>query len=222
MQTAFSYCEALAFMDTSYTPGHGSGSQWPGNIAGPGSPPYFAIPSNYFPKITKVGKTSQKIFIAEGNRSTFTYPPNPILPTYTLSTDPGQTNQNGNMFADFGAPFGDSHAWDRTGDPANIKKSGYKPPFDARPLAYRHGSQLQFGPEGGYYLTALFFDGHAEILSDITASDPGLWLPSGTTITGADLANGDLQSATNEEILYWDVQQRFGFSSSMTNTYVAP
>jgi prepilin-type N-terminal cleavage/methylation domain-containing protein/prepilin-type processing-associated H-X9-DG protein len=229
VQRAFSYCEALAFLVTPWATGHTSASQWPGNLSAPtpGGPygdggPYFTLPGGYFPRITKVGKTAQKIYVADGNRSTFTYPPNPVTPTYTLSPDPAQTNQNGNMFADLGAAFGDSHAWDRTGDPVNIQKSGYKPPFDSRPLAYRHGSQQQFGPEGAYSLNAVFFDGHAETLSDTDASNPALWLPTGTVITGDELAAGGLNGTTNEGLVWYDIMQRLGLSSGMTNAWVAP
>jgi len=220
-QQAFSYCEALAFMDTAYTTGHGSTSQWPGNLAGPGSPPYFTIPTDYVPKITKIGKASQKVFVADGNRATFTYGASPATPTYILSPDPALTNQNGNMFADFGVPFGNSHAWDLTADPTNIKLSAYKPPFDARPLSFRHGSLQPFGPSGAYGINMVFFDGHAETLSDVDASNPNLWLPAGATITGADISYGAVQSATNEDIIWYSVQQRIGLTSSSTNPFVA-
>jgi prepilin-type N-terminal cleavage/methylation domain-containing protein/prepilin-type processing-associated H-X9-DG protein len=220
-QRAFSYCEALAFMLIPFN-GHTSATQWPGNIAAPTSPPYFTLPGGYFPKITKVGKTAQKIFVADGDRSTFTYSGNPTIPTYVLQSDPADTDQNGNCFADLGVWDGDSHAWDRTAEPINMQKSSYRPPVDVRPLAYRHGSTQQFGQEGAYLLNAVFFDGHAETLSDITASDPSLWLPTGTTITGADLNDGFLQSATSEPLVWYDIQQRFGLAAGMTNPYVAP
>jgi prepilin-type N-terminal cleavage/methylation domain-containing protein len=222
VQQAFSYCEALAFMNTPFTSGHGSTSQWPGNIGAPGTPPYFILPSGYFPKINKVGKAAQKIFVADGQRLTFSYGANPFQPGYTLSTDPALTNQNGNMFADYGAFNGNSHAWDRTAVQANMQGSGFKPATDLRPLAYRHGSHSQFGPAGSYSLNAVFFDGHADTLSDTVASDPGLWLPSGTTITGACLAAGSLNTTTNESMVWFDIQQRYGMSSAMTNPYVSP
>ena len=221
-QRAFSYCEAQGFMMIPWSTGHTSATQWPGNVSAPTTPPYFTLPGGYFPKITKVGKTAQKIFVADGDRTTFTYGTNPATPTYVLQSDPADTDQNGNMFADLGAWDGDTHAWDRTAEPANIQTSHYKPPVDVRPLAYRHGSQAQFGPEGAYSLNAVFFDGHAETLTDITASDPGLWLPTGTTITGADLADGYVQSATTEPLVYWDIQQRLGMSPNMGNPWVAP
>jgi prepilin-type N-terminal cleavage/methylation domain-containing protein len=222
-QPAFSYCAALGFMVTSFIGGHGAGTGWPGT-AGVGGSPYFVIPSTYFPKITKIGKTSQKIYAADGNRITFTYPsgatPNLHTPTYVLSTDPVTINANTNIFADYGVPFGDSHAWDLTADPVNISSSGFKPGFDARSLSFRHGSTLQFGPQGAYYLNAVFYDGHAETINDVDASNPNLWLPAGTILNSSNLS-GTLQSATNESILYYSAQKKYGLSSSMSGNWTA-
>jgi prepilin-type N-terminal cleavage/methylation domain-containing protein/prepilin-type processing-associated H-X9-DG protein len=208
VQPALSYCEALGFMITTFRGGSGTTTHLPGNVTGPGSP-YFTIPNSYFPRITKVGKTSQKVFVADGNRSTFTYGANPEIPTYTLSSDPADTNQNGNMFADFGVAFGDSHAWDLTADPVNISVTGHKPGFDCRALSFRHGSAQPFGPQGAYMLNVVFFDGHAETLADTDASNPNLWLPAGAFILPSALTS-TLQTSTGEPLVYWSAQKHFG------------
>jgi len=219
-QPALSYTEALAFMLTAFTSGHGSTTHWPGNLAAPGSPPYFSIPSGYFPKITKIGKTSQKIYVADGDRSTFSYGTNAGAPTYTLSADPVNTDQNGNCFADFGVPFGDSHAWDLTADPVNIAGSSVKLGIDCRPLSFRHGSTLQWGSGGKYMLNAVFFDGHAETLTDSDASNPNLWLPAGTVISASDLSS-PFPNPPTEPLLYYSAQKLYGLSSSMPANWVA-
>jgi prepilin-type N-terminal cleavage/methylation domain-containing protein/prepilin-type processing-associated H-X9-DG protein len=233
---ALSYCEALSFMVVPWANGHTDGSGWPGNLGAPTPPgtppagdggPYFILPSGYFPKITKIGKSAAKIFVADGARYSLVYGTYGALPTYTLSTYPADTGgTTGTIFGDWGAFCGDSHAWDRTAEPANMAPapgSGFRPNYDNRPLSFRHGSQQQFGPAGAYYLNAVFFDGHAETLDDNAAADPGLWLPSGTTITAACLASpGDPGSGDNETLVWDDVMERLGLSGSMTNPYVAP
>ena len=159
IQPAFSYCEALSFMVVPWATGHTDSSEWPGNLGTPtpytSSSPYFMLPTGYFPKITKIGKSAAKIFVADGEQ--WAFGTNGALPQYTLSSYPADTTgTSGTMFADWGAFDGDSHAWDRTAEPGNIAVSAFKPNYDARPLAFRHGSQQQFGPASTCYKRGIF------------------------------------------------------------------
>lgn len=135
-------------------------------------------PRGYAPKLNRVGRTSEKIYIADGAH----YSSQTIVPDIDLS----YTSSLGNCMSDIGAFTTTTKAYDRTAAPGNggIGSSG----FDARTFAFRHGT-LTLGAAGGAYrLNAGFFDGHVESLDDMTASNPALWLPTGSTYspTGYD------------------------------------
>lgn len=128
-------------------------------------------PQGYVPKITKVGAASRKIFIADGAR----YSTNGIPPDYHPVYDSSQ----GGAYSDQGAFTLWSRAWDRGWAPGN---GGGKGRIDARIYGYRHGEMQQKGPANAYRMNAGFFDGHVEMMGDLQAADPSLWVPAGTSV----------------------------------------
>jgi prepilin-type N-terminal cleavage/methylation domain-containing protein/prepilin-type processing-associated H-X9-DG protein len=131
-------------------------------------------PPDYNQKITKVGDTARKIFIADGAR--FVTQTNP--PTYTTTVNSSSTQ--GGAYASTGAWNKVDRAWDRSMAPGNGGTVGRME--DPRLFSFRHGNAKPFGAADTYRFNAGFFDGHVESLGDLQASDPGMWLPKGTSV----------------------------------------
>jgi prepilin-type N-terminal cleavage/methylation domain-containing protein/prepilin-type processing-associated H-X9-DG protein len=132
----------------------------------------------YTQKITKVGDTARKVFIADGARY---IQAGPNGPTYTATVHGGAT-QGGAYGA--GGPWNKlDRAWDRSIAPGNggtMPASGIR---DPRTYSFRHGGNVKpGGPADTYRMNVGFFDGHVELLGDLQASDPGMWLPKGTSL----------------------------------------
>lgn len=147
--------------------------------------PFWCAPAGYFPKVEKVGDPSRKIYAADGaRRSIYARPPNAAVvqgPVYVLSCDPPKVKWSDTMFADYGAFGGLSQSYNRAAVPGNADESDQYVQ-DARLMAYRHGTDRAFEPAGMYRMNAVFYDGHAASLDDLSASDPALWLPKGSVI----------------------------------------
>jgi prepilin-type N-terminal cleavage/methylation domain-containing protein/prepilin-type processing-associated H-X9-DG protein len=218
-QQAFSYCAAMCFLVRANTHGYQTASGYTGNLTMPnpskpqGSSIYPNLPDSYFPKITKVGKTSQKIFCADGNRLTLSDQGN-WSAQYTLTPNPPDTNHLLTAFSDMGAWQGDSHAWDRSCVPGNAGQ-GKIPPIDVRPLSFRHGARGGFQNDSLYMINAVFFDGHAETMASPDFSNPALWLPSGSLITDITDPSGNAEGTT---VVSTDVVNRFGLQNVNQNT----
>jgi prepilin-type N-terminal cleavage/methylation domain-containing protein/prepilin-type processing-associated H-X9-DG protein len=134
----------------------------------------YILPPGYLPKITKVGKTAEKIYLADAAKffsSTTSF-------SYNLDPYP---NPNGTYFAnssnwtDTGAFSWATRAYDRT-----VANNGAG--FDGRVISFRHGTRKARASFGQYRLNALFFDGHAANLDEMEATNPNRWLPSDTRI----------------------------------------
>jgi prepilin-type N-terminal cleavage/methylation domain-containing protein/prepilin-type processing-associated H-X9-DG protein len=126
----------------------------------------LSSPSGYFPKITKVGITSEKIYIADGARYSNADTPPDIDLNYIAS--------GGGAYGDIGAFTYHSNCWDRLGAPGNGGAS------DARIYAFRHGNQRPNGPADSYRFNVGFYDGHVESLGDLQGANPNYWMPRGT------------------------------------------
>lgn len=134
-------------------------------------------PPEYTQKITKVGDAARKIFLADGARF---ITPGPSGPTYTAGVH-GNATQGG-AYASSGAFNKLDRAWDRSQAPGNggtLPTSGVQ---DPRIYAFRHGSTKPGGSADSYKMNVGFFDGHVELMGDLAASDPALWVPKGTTV----------------------------------------
>lgn len=163
-----SYLTPCTFMLTPFK----SGGQH-GKLDMSGSP-YWTLPSSYAVKITKVGSSSSKIFLADGAKYTNSYDAT-IFTISANKTPIGCDNHQFNPFSDYGAFFGNTKSWCRNNYAGGQLREG-------RLFAYRHGSQRSGTGTGSYRMNAVFFDGHAETLDDLASANPALWVPSGTII----------------------------------------
>jgi prepilin-type N-terminal cleavage/methylation domain-containing protein/prepilin-type processing-associated H-X9-DG protein len=127
----------------------------------------FINEGTYFPKITKVGETSLKVFMSDGGRWCDN---DTVAPNYNLACQGGGTP--GGVYADYGPYDANSRAFLQT-------------PVILKPIAYsmRHGVRKLGAPPGQYRFNAVFFDGHAETLNGRQGMDPKMWLPKGATVT---------------------------------------
>jgi len=209
---AFSYNTALAFMNVanSQYAGTSSSDGLAGNVCLPGSP-YWTAPAGYFPKITKVGNSSQKVFMADGARRTRPFAP-AYVTEYRLSSSPKTLNTNESMYADYGPFCGTTRSYSRGGIPGN--QTGM-PTVDLRWLAFRHGTARQFAAKGLYRMNMVFFDGHAETMEDMAAANPSLWVPRGSLFSNPATNDGQGVGST---IVYADVRAKF----NITPGWVSP
>jgi len=158
-----SYCAPMAFL-TQGSPGLGT----PGVEV---SPSFWTVPVSYNVRVSKVGDASQKVFIADGAKYS--------SPTQPPDADISIKGSFGGAFADQGGCDLFSRAWCRTMVPGNTGTGTYDP----RVWYARHGSKPIKGARGGAYRLNLgFFDGHAENMDDLAASNPRFFFPKGTFV----------------------------------------
>jgi prepilin-type N-terminal cleavage/methylation domain-containing protein/prepilin-type processing-associated H-X9-DG protein len=143
--------------------GGSAGSRWP------------QIPKGYTPKITKIGKSAEKIYMADAGK--FHNPAITTAPTYNLAMapNPNSGGRNSTPYTDHGAYTTATSAYDRS-----VANGGVG--IDGRVYSYRHGKRTGGLKFGAYRLNVVFFDGHAENLDEGAATNPARWLPSGTAI----------------------------------------
>lgn len=165
-----SYCTATGFMLLPYRNASYSGKvnmPAPNGVLGSA---YWTTPVGYVPKITKIGQASGKIFLADSGRLSGADRP----PVFQLGLDDDHLVS---MFTDFGPFWGISKSYSRAAT------NGVATEIDPRLFAYRHGTRKPFDATGQYRMNAVFYDGHAESLTDMESANPNYWLPSGTVIT---------------------------------------
>jgi prepilin-type processing-associated H-X9-DG protein len=129
--------------------------------------PGFGITNayGYSPKVTKVGDSSEKIYMSDGARWC---DDNATPPDYNESFT---ASDSGNDYSDWGAVD-------------HFSRSFLREPPITKPIVYsmRHGSRLVGAPRGAYKFNAVFFDGHAETLTGTSGINPKFWFPKGTII----------------------------------------
>jgi prepilin-type processing-associated H-X9-DG protein len=161
-----SYCTAIGFLLISDRPAIGGGKNtWGLNT----TRTEWNVPSSYNCKITKVGDSARKIFIADGSKfSTGT-----VSPDY----DTAYMGILGGAFGDQG-PTKFGRSWCRDGVPGSGVGG-----VDCRAYWARHGPAFKKNaPPGTYRFNCAFFDGHVETLDDLTGANPYMWWPKGTTL----------------------------------------
>ena len=131
-------------------------------------------PQGYFPKLTKVGNSTRKVFLACGAKYSHASQ-QPVVP-FTLGFD------YGGAYGDRGPWQVYSNAWNRANVPANVGGPGYTGPIDGRIYGYRHGSRIDGDKANAFKFNVAFYDGHAEKMGDLDGADPSLWNPKGTTL----------------------------------------
>lgn len=186
--TIVSYTTAMGFLMTPGNPAPGKTS-YTRISTGVG---WWSLPSGFVPKINKIGKSSEKIFAADGAKYTYQGSPQ----EYDISVEPLSSASTGNhgKYTDWGAWTNITGSYDHWTAGAAI---------DGRVASFRHGKTGKGYSDGSYRMNAVFFDGHAETLDDVTASNPRYWLPSGSRFT-------DLSKIPTQ------VQQRQGITAPYT------
>jgi prepilin-type N-terminal cleavage/methylation domain-containing protein len=196
-----SYATGAAFM--LQATGGVSGSNMTGRVVANTGAGYWVLPNGYSPKVIRVGPSSSKIFMADGGKYSTSYDTD-IL---TISSRNMTDNHQFNAFSDYGAFFGNTKSWCRN----FANGTGIR---DGRLFAFRHGAIKSGARTGAYRINAVFYDGHAETMDDLEASNPALWLP-----TGSVLDNPVSSAIGGRPTIYPDTRAKFGITGSQ---YVAP
>ena len=138
----------------------------------------YLLPDGYFPKLTKIGDSASKVYLADGARFS-----QGNFPTYNGD----YRGSTGGDYADWGVHSRFSNAWNRDKAPANAPSG--PGPADSRLLWARHGTRAERRPGNEYRANFAFYDGHVAKLGDLDASNPGYWVPGGTRVAFAELWN---------------------------------
>lgn len=133
----------------------------------------FNPPPNYNNTLSKIGKPSEKVFVADGAR----YSNSNTSPDFDVNF----AGTYGGPYSDQGAPMRFSNSWDRGRARGNV--ANQPGPFDGRLFAFRHGTTKPGQAADAYRINLGFFDGHVETLGDLEASNPKFWFPRGTQLT---------------------------------------
>ena len=177
-----SYYTTTQFMSTEYPSNTGHGTDPRPSIDRRG----------YKPRLNLVGNPSRKVAFYEGSRYVDSNAAANAVPNVDLNAPP-PAGSYGGAFSDTGpwyyaSPSASNRSLDRKTAPGQVLRSacvnGQIP--DARRFAFRHGGSARgqvFGDVNGYMA---FFDGHAELFTDLEATNPEFWFPSGTML-GAPL-----------------------------------
>jgi len=147
---------------------------------------YDQLREGYKPSLARVGTAYMKGLMFEGHR--FTKPDNDFKVN--------GPDHNVALAASFGGAMSDTGPWWNDGkglarhvapgESKNILYSQFGFGFDPRPYAFRHGP-LKLGdpsPAKQSIGNVAFFDGRVEAMTDAEATDPDMWFPTGTKITG--------------------------------------
>lgn len=151
---------------------------------------WWKLPNTYFPKLTKIGKASEKVFISDAGK----FVSSTQQATYNIDPYPDpQSGANSSPYTDWGPFTKYTRAYDRT---VALGGTG----FDGRVLSFRHGKQGARLPVGVYRINVGYFDGHAESIDEVKAIDPRIWVPSGTTFASTSNLWSDV--ATRHKIAF--------------------
>jgi prepilin-type N-terminal cleavage/methylation domain-containing protein/prepilin-type processing-associated H-X9-DG protein len=164
----------------------------------------FALPSSYSPKITAIGNSAQKIYIAEGGKySESGEYSGGSYPNYDMSMSGGAAPVGGGACSNTGGTvtgggaYEDTGSWDMYSDALrrnDAPGNGGTYTLDARTYGFRHGNLLAHGLADSFTFNAGFYDGHVETLGDLQSSNPAFWNPKGTVVSVAAIPNDTLTS----------------------------
>lgn len=170
-----SYVTAVNFMYKHNHRGTNSDAGWDvGQIGETYARTDYNPPQGYFPKLTKVGNSTQKVFIADGAK--YSRPDLPPMIPFTFRFD------YGGAYGDRGPWQVFSNAWNREHAPGNATSAGFNGEIDARFYGFRHGRGIDRGSADSFKFNVGFYDGHVQAMGDLEGSDPAMWNPSGTTL----------------------------------------
>ena len=155
-------------------------------------------PGGYVPKITKIGDSSKKVYIADGGKRS----DNANAPSYSTQ-----------VRVSLGGAYGDqppftqfTKAWYRGVAPGNGQAG-----FDARLYGFRHGTVKPNGSADQYRMNVGYFDGHVDNIGDMQACEPTLWVPKGSSV---NLTSGQV---FNDFATVWGPTYGAGASTVITN-----
>jgi prepilin-type N-terminal cleavage/methylation domain-containing protein/prepilin-type processing-associated H-X9-DG protein len=147
--------------------------------------PVWSLPDSYFPKLSKIGSSSKKIYISDSGK--WDDSASDVSPDYRLSMTASAYSA---MLTDYGSWTNWSKGLDRAAAPGNSSPDATYDPSpaqkDPRVLAFRHGSQIPFGKADTFRFNAGFYDGHVETMGDLESANPTFWHPKGTFIPAAE------------------------------------
>lgn len=123
------------------------------------------LPTNYAPKVTRVGNASRKIAFADGFRYLDSR-------RNTLDFDAAYAPYRWGSFAERTPMDMRSRSWGRRGGGGD---------GDNIPLVYRHSGKMD----------AAFWDGHVQMLGIQESRNPVYWTPSGSTFVGGPHTDPD-------------------------------
>jgi len=143
-----------------------------------GTNPHKNFRGNYRPRVDLVGPPAMKALVFESHR----YANYSSDPDY----DPAIDASYGGAFGGTGPWYNDNKELDRAlapGEPLRDVAHLLSRYQDVRPLAFRHGGQKRGGGLADDVRgNVVFFDAHVEIMTDLEATDPDMWFPSGSTL----------------------------------------
>ena len=134
---------------------------------------------NYTPRDYSVGPSSTKALFFEGHR----YARGTNGPDFHYTIDA----PFGGAFQDTGPWYNESKALDRThapGEPTRGVTSGIRGLRDTRAMGFRHNRKPKGELYDDVYGAIAFFDGHVEVMTDLEATNPEYWFPTGTRLEG--------------------------------------
>jgi len=137
------------------------------------------LPASYSPRLSVIGDTANKIYVADGSRyATINQPPD-----YDLNVQAryGGTHSDSGPYTSF------SRSWDRSAAPGNGSTTvACTTGADARQYGYRHSTAAMVpcgAAANAFQGNFGYFDGHADTLGDLKSANPFLWLPARSVLT---------------------------------------
>lgn len=140
------------------------------------------VPPTYIPRLSKIGNSARKIFLAEGARF---IDGTSSQVNIVADFDAAYNSINGGLYSEVPAYTADVSrnrsrlllgTYRVTGRPSSPVHSKFIFTFA------RHGSPNAGRPLSDYRMNVVFFDGHAETLSVLDAMNPEFWSPKDTSV----------------------------------------
>jgi prepilin-type processing-associated H-X9-DG protein len=153
-----------------------------------GDPDWEVVTPDYVSRLGRIGNASQKVFVADGTRF--------MTESGTIDHDVSPFPTHFGSFTSTGAWWSGSTTYGVRPMTENwdgmIMNEGSEAEGKNLSISYRHGSGGgRRGGDGSVKqnrgtINALFFDGHAEQLTDFASRDINLWYPKGAVVQDAN------------------------------------
>lgn len=180
--------------------------------------------NGFSPQLNRVGLPSMKVVAFDAHR---------FASANAAGSTEGAPTYNPDIGADVGGAFSDVGPWWSNGTDGSKALSRFAAPgeftsqpwskgkVDARFWAFRHGLKKVVPNQGANTTNSgvqclgnmAFYDGHAEVMNDLKATNPHYWFPSGTKIT----APIQVWKTTKTEFA-----QQSGVGATTSSPYIMP